>query len=96
MLNLLGVLGTLLGVSVLLRLLFARLLPSLDISIPDPDLPDWLRYLDPLHYLRPALEWVAGLLPTSTCRTARRGSTSPSPSPLPSGCRCEVQEAHPR
>ncbi len=62
-LNLLGVVATLVGVSLLVRLVLGKLLPSLDLEIPKPDLPDWLRYLDPLHYLRPVLEWVAGLLP---------------------------------
>jgi hypothetical protein len=62
-LNLLGLVATVLGVGLLLRLLADRLLPTIDLAVPTPDLPDWLRHLDPLHYLRPALEWVAGLLP---------------------------------
>ena len=94
-LNLLGVVATLFGVSLLVRLVLGKLLPSLDLEIPKPDLPDWLGYLDPLHYLRPVLEWVAGLLPTSTCRTARRGSRSPSPWPSPSGCRCASTRSAP-
>ena len=62
-LNLLGVAATLLGVSLLVRLVVERLLPDLDVSIPKPELTDWLRHLDPLHHLQPVLEWIAGLIP---------------------------------
>ena len=62
--NVLGVVATLLGLSLLLRLLLEKVLPHVDLpDLPKPDLPDWLRYLDPLYYLRPVIDWVAGLVP---------------------------------
>jgi len=62
--NVLGVVCTLLGLGLLLRLLIEKVLPHVDLpDIPTPDLPDWVRYLDPLYYLRPVIEWVAGIVP---------------------------------
>lgn len=51
-----------LGVGALLSAFFGRLLPSLDwswlpdVGLPDVDPPDWLRYLNPAH-------WIRGLWP---------------------------------
>lgn len=59
-----GILAGVLGVGALLNLLLGKLLPSIDWSwLPDlPDIgpPDWLRYLDPFHWidqLLPDVDW---------------------------------------
>lgn len=54
-----GTVGALLGVGAAVRALVGRLIPRID--VPDLDMPEWLRYLDPVSYLRPVLEWLRDL-----------------------------------
>ncbi len=60
-----GTIAAILGIGVLVSAFFGRLLPSLDLSIPLPDIdaPDWLRWLDPGTYLAPVARWIAGWMP---------------------------------
>ncbi|WP_151775521.1 hypothetical protein [Streptomyces abyssomicinicus] len=60
-----GTLLAILGVSALLRALLGALLPRLDrwIDLPDWSAPHWLRWINPLRYLEPVIEWIGSRLP---------------------------------
>lgn len=61
--NLGGTILAILGVSALLKALFAGLLPRVDLGwLPAFHSPDWLEYLDPSRYLAPFFQWLPPLL----------------------------------
>ncbi len=62
----LQVVGTaiaILGISAIIRAFISELLPRIDFSwLPDFDLPEWLKYLDPAYWLAPLFRWVPPFL----------------------------------
>jgi hypothetical protein len=62
-LNLAGTIVAILGVGALVRAVLGSLLPRFDIDLPDLNPPDWLKWVDPLYYLRPVWDWVTSWFP---------------------------------
>lgn len=60
--NVVGTVLAILGVSALLKALFSGLLPALDVDLPDLHPPEWVKYLDPSRYLAPLFQWVEPLV----------------------------------
>ena len=61
-----GTLFALLGLGALIAAFVAAvkaLIPDINIPWPSIDWPDWLRWLNPMTYLRPFFAWLARLIP---------------------------------